>query len=164
MHVAKLTFTAAVLSAATLVSTAARADQVRESGNFGVGLGVSTFAAPLSGKYFLSSEHALQMNAGFFQDDFDFDGGGLGLGADYLFELPALAGNEVELAWAAGGGLALGVAESTTALAVVGVIGLELNINAVPLDIVLEYRPHLLLTPDVDFDAVEAGGHVRYYF
>ncbi|OQB12331.1 MAG: hypothetical protein BWY17_03181 [Deltaproteobacteria bacterium ADurb.Bin207] len=156
--------TALGLSMATPLSQA-RADEIRKSGNFGLGLGVSTFAAPLSAKYFMADSHALQFNAGFFQDDLDFEGQGVGLGLDYLFEMPAItSGGGVELGWAAGLGPAFGTAHGHSALAAVGVLGLEFNIKAISVDFVLEYRPQLLLTPDVDLDLVEFGGHARYYF
>ena len=151
--------------ASLLAVSNAHADEIRSAGNFGLGLGVSTFAAPLSGKYFLGDEHALQFNAGFFQDDLDFEGDGLGLGLDYMYEMPAIAeGQTLEFAWAAGLGAALGHAHDTTAVAAVGVLGMEFNIKPVPMDVVLEYRPQFLLTPDTDLDLTEFGGHVRYYF
>jgi hypothetical protein len=156
---------ASVVSCLVATASDARADEIRSAGNFGLGLGVSTFAAPLSGKYFLGDEHALQFNAGFFQDDLDFEGKGLGLGLDYLYEMPPIAeGDKLEFAWSLGFGPALGIIDEHTAIAAVGVVGLEFNIKPVPMDVVLEYRPHLLLNPDTDLDLTEFGGHVRYYF
>lgn len=49
-------------------------------------------------------------------------------------------------------------------LGISGVAGLEFSLNVIPLDVVLEYRPRLLLIDEVDFDLVTFSGHVRYDF
>jgi hypothetical protein len=126
----------------------------------------------------MSRQHALQFTLGEFGGG-GFDnrwgrfGDGLGLGADYLFELPDIvrAGRAFDLAWNVGAGIGLGFDDDDgpndswdTAFAVAFVLGLELSFIPVPLDIVLEWRPGLLLVPDVDFDLVDFTAHIRFYF
>jgi len=93
---------------------------------------------------------------------------GFAFGVDYLIELPDIvtAGDAFVLGWNAGIGGALGVADghSDLAIAAAGIVGLEFRIIPVPIDIVLEYRPGLLIVPDVAFDAVDFTAHIRFYF
>lgn len=165
-----LLFASLALSAAP-----AEAKPVRTPGRFGLGIGSGTMANGLSAKYFAAKEHALQFNLGVFGgggiDNRWRRFGGLGLSADYLFEMPTLvkAGQAFELAWNVGAGIGIGLDDDDRgddffALAASFVLGLEFNFIPVPIDIVLEYRPGLLLTPDVDFDAVDFTGHIRFYF
>lgn len=94
-------------------------------------------------------------------------GGGLGLSADYLFEMPTLAETEpLDIAWNIGPGLGVGLfpAADIVGVAASGVLGLELGFNPVPIDIVLEYRPTVLVVPAVAFDFVNISGHVRWFF
>lgn len=133
---------------------------VRETGNFGLGLGGGLGPVGISAKYFMSDKHALQGMAGTYAR-----GGGLGLGADYLFEGPAIVTGEVaELGWNVGAGPQLYLFGGTLGLAATGVAGLEVNFQPVPIDIVLEYRPGVYIIPGVAADLVNFSGHVRYYF
>lgn len=165
------------LSLTLLVLTAAPASAkpVRTAGNFGLGLGSGTMANGLSAKYFAATSHALQFNLGVFGgggiDNRWHRFGGLGLSADYLFEMPTLvkAGRAFELAWNIGAGVGVGLddhdgGDDVVAFAASFVLGLEFNLIPVPIDIVLEYRPGLLIVPDVDFDAVDFTAHIRFYF
>lgn len=159
----------------TLSTTAAVAKPIRTPGRFGLGIGSGTIANGLSAKYFAAKDHALQFNAG------TFGGGGIkhrwnrfhgfGFSADYLFEMPtiATAGRAFDLGWNIGAGVGLGLDDNDTrddffALAASFVLGLEFNFIPVPLDIVLEFRPGLLIVPDVDFDPVDFTAHIRVYF
>lgn len=151
---------------------------IRQAGNIGVGFGAGTFATGLSLKYFPSSSFAIQGNAGWFRNRFFCDGrrcygGGdsLALSVDFLVERPTIAGGkDVELAWNFGAGVGLGihddrfVRDDGIALGVSGVLGLELLINVIPIDIVIEYRPNLVVVPGVRLDLIDFGGHVRFYF
>ncbi|OGR09669.1 MAG: hypothetical protein A2341_14840 [Deltaproteobacteria bacterium RIFOXYB12_FULL_58_9] len=155
------------------VQTAQAANTVRGNGNFGLGLGAGTFATGVSMKYFLDSPLSVQGNVGWWRNRYwcgshhCFDGGGLALSADLLFEQPAFAGNkQVQVAWEIGGGAGMGIDDrgNDFGLGVTFVVGLQLLIDIVPVDVVLEYRPGVYLLPDAFFDFVNFTGHVRYYF
>ena len=143
----------------------------REPRRFGLGLGAGTSTAGLSAKYFFSERLALQgvIGAGYGAGYSSGPGGdwddGAALGADLLFEMPAFFQDEgIELAWALGPGAAVWIGDDWAALAVSGALGFECNITAAPIDLIVEYRPRLLLAPDVDTDFVNFTGHIRYYF
>ncbi|MFO0746406.1 MAG: hypothetical protein U1F43_12130 [Myxococcota bacterium] len=160
-----------------LAAPASRAEPIRSPGRFGLGLGSSTLANGLSAKYFMSRGDALQFALGEFGggglrhrwDRFD---DGLALGVDYLVEMPDItrAGRAFDLAWNVGGGIGLGFDDDNAdrhddfAFAIAFVLGLEFDFIPIPLDIVLEWRPGILLVPDTDFDAVDFTAHIRVYF
>lgn len=150
---------------------------IKQAGNFGIGLGVGTTGAPISLKYFLDSTLSIQGNVGWWRgwgwgcgrSRYRYCGGyyqdALGLGADVLYEGGPLAGNEnVTLDWEAGAGAGIGIADYGFGLAVAGVLGLQLNIHAIPIDLVLEYRPSVYFVPDIGLNFVDFTGHIRYYF
>lgn len=144
------------------VSAPAFADSpVRQAGNFGIGLGSSNRAAGLSMKYFMTGSQALQGTIGV-----PFGGNYIGLGADYLFELPALYSGEVlELGWSIGPGVGLGLGRDSYIGADAGLVaGLEFNFNPIPIDLVLEWRPNVDILPDFGLDFINFSGHLRYYF
>lgn len=162
---------------------ASAAQPIKQAGNFGLGLGVGTTAAPVSMKYFLSSDLSIQANAGWWRgwwggygcrnvDDRyrDYHCGGyyrnaLGLGADLLFEGGRLAGNDdFSLSWEIGGGVGLGLGNVGFGLAAAFVTGLQANIDMIPLDVVIEYRPAIFLVPGFALNLIDFTGHVRYYF
>ena len=139
----------------------ASADPIKQAGNFGLGLGVGTTAAPVSLKYFLSNSLSIQGNVGWwrgwwggygcrnvrdrYRDRFCGNGyyrNAFGAGADLLFEGGPLAGNnDVSLDWEIGGGAGVGIGEVGFGMGLAFVTGLQINIYAIPLDVVLEYRP-----------------------
>lgn len=147
-------------------------EPVRRQGNLALGLGGGTSTAGLSAKYFLRDALSLQgvLGAGYGTGRWsDGPGGGwdsgLGVGADLLFELPAFYETpEVELAGAVGPGVGLWLTDDRAALAASGAAGFEVNVSAVPIDLVVEYRPRLLVVPEVAFDFVNFSGHIRYVF
>lgn len=144
------------------VAAPAMAQHGNAPGNFGIGIGAGTITRlGLSAKHFLGSGSAIQANLGC--------GGwscsGIGLSADYLFEMPALAqGEALALAWNAGLGPGVGLHSDVFALAGAGIVGLELDFKVIPIDLVVEWRPTLLIVPDVHFKPVEFSGHVRVWF
>ena len=170
----------AALALLVTSSTAFAGMPIKQGGNFGIGLGVGTTAAPISLKYFLDSNTSLQGNVGWWRGGFygcrgryrgrDYYCGGyyrdaLGLGGDFLFEGGPLAGNsDITLDWEVGGGVGIGVSEVNFGLAAAFVLGLQVNIHAVPIDIVLEYRPNVYFVPFFDFHFIDFTGHIRYYF
>jgi len=165
-----------ILVAATLVvEPAAAANKVRANGNFGIGLGGGTFATGVSMKYFLDAPLSVQGTIGWWRGRYWCSGRHCGYGggdsfalsADLLWEMPRFAGNEaVEVAWMLGGGVGLGIDDfdNDFGLGAAFVIGIELNIQPVPIDIVLEYRPGIYFLPGVSFDPVNFTGHIRYFF
>ena len=179
MHTFTRTFAALALLGALSLGTPSHAEPIRTTGRFGLGLGSGTIANGLSAKYFMNQSNALQFNLG------EFGGGGVdrrwkhfagfGFGVDYLYEMPTLvrAGNAFELAWNIGAGVGVGIDDQDDghghgadhfALAAAFVLGLEFNFIPVPIDLVLEFRPGLLIVPRVDFDAVDFTAQLRFYF
>jgi len=156
----------------------AASSPLKSAGNFGIGLGSGTNAAPLSMKYFTSSRTSIQANVGWWRapllcndgyrdayDDCGFYRDALGLSADFLFEGGPLVGNQdVSLGWEVGAGAGVGVGGDAVGVAAAFVTGLQLNIHALPLDVVAEYRPNVAIVPDVGVNLVDFTGHVRYYF
>lgn len=160
----------AVLLASTLALAQERGPQssVRTAGRFGIGIGAGTSTAGLSGKYFFDESKALQavLGAGYGQNE-DKDGwsSGLGVGADLLFEGPSFGElDDVEFGWSIGPGVGVWAFEDQFAMAVAGVAGLELCVLVFPVDFVIEYRPRMLLVPELGFDWVNLSAHARYYF
>ncbi len=152
--------------ASLLLSNAAVAGSpVRSGGNFGIGVGGGYWLNGLSMKYFMSDGAALQGVIGGYGYGFGHDEyGGLGLSGDYLWEMPALTNNEAfELGWNAGLGPSVGVGDNWFALGVHGTLGLEFNFNPVPIDLVLEYKPGLVIVPGVGADLWNFGGQIRIY-
>lgn len=150
-------------TAALALSTTAQA-ATPSSGNFGLGLGGGTGVTGLSGKYYLGESSAVQGMLGWW--GLGHDASAMGLGADYLLEMPAFAeADPLKLGWNAGAGGMLWVWDGGgAAIAGSGVLGLEVLLQPIPLDIVLEYRPTVLIIPDVYIDLVNFTGHIRYYF
>ncbi|MCC6623265.1 MAG: hypothetical protein IT385_18545 [Deltaproteobacteria bacterium] len=166
---------ALALAVTTLGTSTTSAEPIRSPGRFGLGIGSATLSNGLSAKYFMSKQHALQFNLGVFggggAEHRWSRFGGLGLGVDYLFEMPDIvrAGEAFDLAWNLGAGVGLGFDDDAnddwdTALGVSFILGLEFNFIPIPIDLVIEWRPGLLLVPDTDFDAVDFTAHLRFYF
>lgn len=162
---------AAALCAALALTLAApaRADNIRQSGGLGIGLGSGTLSNGLSIKYFLNDSNALQLVAGTWggggiKDRFG-DFGGLGVGGDYLYELPVLASASfVDIAWNLGAGVGLGLDDDALGLAGAFIAGLEFNFIPVPLSLVLEYRPTVGVLPGFGLDLIDFTGHLRFHF
>jgi hypothetical protein len=151
--------------------------QIRSAGTFGIGVGSGTLAYGLSMKYFTASNFAIQGNVGYWRGRWwgrcgrdscrYYRGNSFALSADAIFEQATIAGNsDIELAWnfGVGGGLGLSEYEDAVGAAAAGILGLELLIHVIPIDLVLEWRPNLLVIPDFDPDLVNFTGHLRFYF
>ena len=169
---------AAAPAAAQTETISASANQVKQAGNFGVGFGSGTTAAPLSFKYFTSRSTSIQANVGWWRgptvctDYYEeyygncaFYREALGVSADFLIEGGRLVGDDnLSLSWHVGAGPGIGIAPDVIGIAAAGVAGLQFNINALPLGISLEYRPNFSLVPGFGFDPVDFSGQIRYYF
>lgn len=162
------------LAISCLATTGHAGPGVRQVGKLGLGLGAGTFATGLSAKYFLDRPLAVQGNVGWWRNPYYCTrnacyGGGdsLSLSADLLFEQAPFAGNaQVQVAWAIGGGVGFGIDDfdNQVGLGAAFVAGLEINVDVIPLDVVIEYRPGFVFLPGFAIDAVNFTGHVRYYF
>ena len=160
----------AALSASSEAQAIELADNIRAAGHWGIGLGGGLSTSGVSFKWFMADYLALEAVAGFFGGGGAFgsdnlNSGGLGLQADLLFELPTIvmAGDVMELGWAIGPGVWTSIG-GTFWLGVNGTLALEFNFIPVPIDLVLEYKPSLLLIDNIDFSAYSFAGHVRIYF
>lgn len=133
--------------------------RVREPGNIGVGLGGNLLGYGVSGKYFIDDANAVQALVGI-----GSGGSSLLVSADYLYSFePFASKDEVSVGWYAGfgGGIVLGY----SLLGVAGVVGSDVNLDEVPLDIYFEYRPTLFFGPTGSaFRADSFGAGLRYYF
>ncbi|QED28806.1 hypothetical protein FRD01_16485 [Microvenator marinus] len=152
--------------------------QIRSAGTFGIGVGSGTLAYGLSMKYFTTSNFAIQGNIGYWRGRYFgrcgnndycryYGGNSFALSADAIFEQATIAGNnDIELAWnfGIGGGLGLSEYEDAIGAAVAGILGLEVLINVIPIDLVLEWRPNALVIPGFGLDLVNFTGHLRFYF
>ncbi len=136
--------------------------------SLGVGLGTGTSANGLSAKYIVSRRVSVQANLGSIggTGTEKFTGlSGVGFSTDLLFHtMNIIHGGFLHLDISAGFGLGIGLADSQSVLAGAGVVGLELNIQEFPFDFVVEYRPSLLVTPDVELELVDLSFHLRFYF
>jgi hypothetical protein len=140
-------------------------DPIRSAGNFGLGLGGGSATSGISAKYFMADHHALQGVVGTWGLGRSGYGTGLGVSVDYLFEMPAITDTDpLELGWNLGLGGWFATAGGGTALGAQGVAGLEFAFHPVPIDVVIEYRPGLIIVPGVGADLINFSGHVRYYF
>jgi len=158
--VAVLTLASAALASAPAMAGATH----RSAGHTGVGLGGGTTSGGISVKHFLSDTSAVQGVVGGWGG---WNNGGIGLSADYLYEMPALAETaDLTVGWNVGPGVGLGLYAPTDSvgLAVNGVLGLELAFGPIPLDLVVEYRPTLSVVPGVGFDFINFTGHLRWFF
>jgi len=154
---------------------AAHAEDIRTPGRFGLGIGSGTIANGLSAKYFINKSHALQFHlgayggAGFKNRWRTIDG--FAVGADYLFEMPAITrvDGAFELGWNLGAGVGVGFRDrgdefNGAAIAAAFVAGLEFNFIPVPIDLVLEWRPSVLLVPKVGLGILDFTAQLRFYF
>lgn len=133
---------------------------IRQGGNFGLGVGTSYGLTGLSLKYFMSDSQAVQGTAGV-----GFGGNYIGATLDYLLEIPEFVQSDVlNIGPSIGLGGALGLSDSSIALGINGVAGLEFMLNPIPIDFVVEWRPGLRIIPNPDLALLGFAAHVRYYF
>jgi len=166
-----------LLCAAALLlasSPASAAPPIRNGGNIGLGLGATTQIVGLDTKYWMNESMSFQMVLGSYGLLGGLDPLVLGVDADLLLELPSLYdSDDFDLGVNAGVG---GIFASSLDVDMVGganlIVGIEANIDAVPLDVGLDYRPAIFFLDDLDglggesfrLDLVEFGAHIRYWF
>lgn len=143
----------------------------RRAQGLGIGIGAGTIANGLSLKYYLGGA-SFQGVVG------TFGGGNVGdrfsrftgvAGSlDYLFEMPSLARSQyftVDWSFGLGGGFGVQTfANGSPALAGSGIAGLEFNFTALPLDLVIEYRPSVGFLPGFGLNLVNFTAQIRIYF
>ncbi len=155
-----------ILLFATMLSLPAEAAPPRGGAKVGIGVGGGLGVSGLSGKFWLNDGNAIQVVVGAWgvgRDDWGY-GYGVGLGADYLWEMPELTRAEpVIVAWNLGAGATVG-ATNPDWLGVSGVAGLEFNFQPAPIDITVEYRPGFVILPGPGLDLVNFTGHARVHF
>ena len=87
-----------------------------------------------------------------------------------LYEIHNPIRNAEGLSWYYGGGAGIGVWEdkrhdqSDVALSLDGVLGLDYKFNGAPINVSLDWKPALELTPDTGFDAEGFGLSIRFAF
>ncbi len=159
-----------LLLTALFFATPAFAQRARSSNSFGLGIGAATIAAGLSFKTQTSRGFAFQGVVGTWRGHgrhWRFGGNSLGLGADFLYEMPSFArGRIVSVAWNYGLGVGVGLDNWDGALlGGTGVLGLEFDFVAAPFDFVLEYRPGLYFTDGfLGVEPIDATAHLRIWF
>lgn len=151
------------LALVTLPSLAkADTNAFAQAGRFGLGVGSSWVTSGVSAKYFFGERMSLQGVVGGYGGWGGW--GAFGVGADILFEMPSLVGNQdVNLNWNVGPGVSAGVGNGYAAFGVSGVIGLSLQIKPVPVDFTIEARPTFHFGDWSGFNFA-GGGHIRYFF
>lgn len=162
----------AVMLATLGAADALAAPPIRNGGNLGVGLGVGTTTAGLDIKYWFNPYSSFQTTLGLFSPlTFDPDALVLGGDLDFLVEPPAFVktdGFDLGMNVGAGGTFATGF-EALDIVGVHPIVGLAFHIDAVPLDVVVDYRPQFYIVDeitgdDLRFDPAHAGLHVRWWF
>ena len=152
------------LIVAVCASGPAEAKEIRRKGATGIGVGSGTLAQGLSLKHFVTERLAVQGVVGSFGNYNHY--GGFGISADAVFAMPILASGDVDLAWNFGGGGGFASFESASITAFTGLVGLEVLVDQIPLDIVLELRPVALVNGGLHVLSgfTDLTGHIRYYF
>lgn len=162
------------VAATLLFSTSAFAQE--RPGGFGIGLGQGTIVNGISLKQHAGGS-ALQGVIGCFgYRGWNYSCGGIGLSGDYLVSMPIFfEADVVALGWNIGGGGSLGFGfgnhyyrgryyrDGVLHAAAQFVAGLEILFPSIPLDLVLEWRPHLRIIPSPWLSPFSAGAHVRFY-
>lgn len=156
--------------AVLLLATPSFAQQARSPGSIGIGLGASTVPAGLSMKTMAGGNFAIQGVVGAWRGhgrDWRYGADSLGVGVDFLYEMPPIAsGRIVSLGWNYGLGAGVGLGDwGGAVIGGTGVLGLEFNFVPAPIDFVIEYRPGIYIgNSNFDLEFIDATGHIRFWF
>lgn len=163
-----------VLTMAMLLLTSqAMAQDSRDPSKLGVGLGAATVPAGISLKKNLGGAMAAQGVVGAWRGygrHYGIYTSAFGLGADLLWEQGPLGGGDaLSLGWNIGAGAGVGIANGTAIFGATGVLGLEFNFIAAPIDFVVEYRPGLYVgagygDANIGWSFIDFTGHLRFWF
>lgn len=159
------------------IPVTAQAQEGRPAG-VGIGLGQGTLVSGISLKHHMGA-NAIQGVIGCTRQ---WAGRchGAGVSGDFLFNMPIFfEADPIALGWNIGGGAAVGVGweryrhrsyrhdryygAGTVHVAGQFVAGLEIIFPTIPIDIVLEWRPHLRVAPFFDLWPFGGGAHIRFY-
>lgn len=156
-------------------SAFAQEDSSARPGGLGIGLGQGTIASGISLKQHTGAT-ALQGVIGCFGARYYYnDCRGIGVSGDYLINMPTFFDlDALSIGWNIGGGVAAGLGFNgyyyrdqyyANGFTIAGqfIAGLELLFPSIPLDFVLEWRPHLRILPSPWFNFAAGGAHVRFY-
>ncbi|MCB9673748.1 MAG: hypothetical protein H6737_01450 [Alphaproteobacteria bacterium] len=164
----------AALGLLAMAAPAFGAPPIRNGGNIGLGLGATPHVMGLDVKYWMNPNLSAQAVIGLYELQGGLDPVRVGIDGDVLYEIAFVKGNETfDFGMNLGIGGLYGMDFEAPSLVAGGnlVVGLEGNIDAVPLDLSIDYRPTVFLYDDFDdgFDTyrlsfVEIGGHIRYWF
>jgi hypothetical protein len=169
-HRLQFVVAALIFVGALLASSSAFAQKSRSGGALGIGIGAATIPAGVSFKTATESGVSFQGVIGAWRGhgkDWRFGADSIGVAGDLLYEMPAIASGDVlSLAWNYGLGAGVGIGDFGGAIiGVTGVVGLEFNFVAAPIDVVLEYRPGLYIGDGVlDPEFVDFTPHIRFWF
>lgn len=159
----RLARAAAALAALTLSLGAAPAQAGR---TVGVGLGSSTLSSGVSVKWQAKGGGGMQLVAGPFGNGLYYNdyANSLGVNLDGLKNMGEIGNlGPIGVSWSLGGGGGVGVG-GTLAAAAAGVAGLNFELQPVPLEFSIEYRPTLIIIPEVGVNVLNASGHLRWWF
>ena len=146
----------------------------RQAGHVGIGIGGGTWVSGLSAKFMLADQHALQLVVGYAGRPWgywrDWSRPGFGAELDYLYHFPEFFQSEVvNLGWNIGVGGTVGIVpRSGIGIGVNGIVGFEILFQPVPMDLVIEYHPGIMILAGgqagiypalLDFSA-----HLRWWF
>jgi hypothetical protein len=112
---------------------------------FAIGLRLSTLPPTISssvtGKYFLTDRHAIEGLVSF--------GGRFGIGG--LYEVEQLIGGVPGLNWFFGGGAYVGFQYNLVYTGPMGVVGIDYKFDNAPVDLSLDWKPELDISPAINF-------------
>jgi hypothetical protein len=131
----------------------------------GIGLGSATLSSGVSAKWHAKSGSGLQLVVGpWGTGPSNFGNSTLAVNLDGIRDMPKIGNlGPVDVGWSLGGGAGVAFASSPT-VAASGVVGLNLKLQPVPLELALEYRPVLWILPSINGELLNASGHLRWWF
>jgi len=112
---------------------------------FGIGLRLSTptptISSAVSAKFFLNDRAAVEGLVSF----------GTRFGIGGLFEMHQLIGGIQSLNWFYGGGAYVGFSDNKVFTGPMGVIGIDYKFDNAPINLSLDWKPELDISPEINF-------------
>lgn len=131
-----------------------------QPGKFGLGVGGSSRANGITGKYYFTDRIAVQASAGAW---FPY---GVSLDVDGLYDMPSFYRNDAfSLNWYLGAGVGSGFFDRNGGLGLHGFGGVGFQLAKLPLEVTAELGPSFFFgNYDWGGFRLEGGGAVRWYF